>query len=143
MVVKREKVLTSVIEQIGLLTRDFAASGSYPFTERRLTRAQMNLMFVLSRTADASVTELASNLGVTMSAVSQTLDALREAGLVTTEVSSADRRARIIRLTPAARVEVDAFERGYVEALAPRFDVLSVEELTQLDRTLSAIGASR
>ena len=100
----------------------------------------MNLLFALSRSDGSSVTELARQLRVTSRAVSQTVDTLRAAGLVTSDVNPADRRGRIIRLTPEAAVEVDEFQRGYFDAIAPRFDALSVEEIVELDRILSALG---
>ncbi len=136
----RAATLARVIERIGVLTRDFAASGTYPFKSRGLTRGQMNAMFVLSRSEESSVAELAAKLRVTSGAVSQTVDALKAQGLVTSDVNEADRRGRVIRLTPEARVEVDAFERGYFEAIAPRFDSLTAQDIGELDRILGAIG---
>jgi DNA-binding MarR family transcriptional regulator len=136
----REQTLARVIERIGVLTRDFAASGKYPFKSRGLTRTQMNAMFALSRGSESSVSELAAKLRVTSGAVSQTVDALKDLGLVTSTVNDADRRGRVIRLTDEARVEVDAFERGYLDAIAPRFDSISSRDIAELDRILAAIG---
>lgn len=136
----RATTLARVIERIGVLTRDFAASGTYPFKSRGLTRAQMNAMFVLSRANESSVAELAAKLRVTSGAVSQTVDALKAQGLVTSDVNEVDRRGRVIRLTDEARVEVDDFERGYLDAIAPRFNDISSHDIAELDRILGAIG---
>jgi DNA-binding MarR family transcriptional regulator len=138
----RAATLARVIERIGVFTRDFAASATYPFKSRGLTRGQMNAMFVLSRSAESSVTELAAKLRVTSGAVSQTVDALKAQGLVTSDVNEADRRGRVIRLTAEARVEVDAFERGYLDAIAPRFDSLSLQDIAELDRILTQVSVS-
>ncbi|MCY7413062.1 MAG: MarR family transcriptional regulator [Salinibacterium sp.] len=138
----RDQTLARVIERIGVLTRDFAASGTYPFKSRGLTRAQMNAMFVLSRAEESSVADLAAKLHVTSGAVSQTVDALKAQGLVTSDVNEADRRGRVIRLTAGARVEVDAFERAYLDAIAPRFDSLALEDIAELDRILSQVSVS-
>lgn len=136
----RDELLAQIIERIGVLTRDFAARGTYPFKTRGLSRAQMSLLFQLSRSDAASVAELAERLNVTSGAVSQTVDALRSVGLVTSEVNSDDRRGRVIRLTDEARVEVDEFERAYVAAAAPQFDALSEVDLAELARILSQVG---
>lgn len=136
----REQTLARVIERIGVLTRDFAASGNYPFKSRGLTRAQMNAMFALSRVDESSVAELAARLRVTSGAVSQTVEVLKAQHLVTSDVNEADRRGRVIRLTGEARIEVDAFERDYLDAIAPRFDSLSAHDIAELDRILGAIG---
>ena len=135
----RESSLHRVVARIGVVTRDFAASGAYPFKSYDLGRGPMNLLFALSQSDGASVSELADGLRVTSSAVSQTVDALRAVGLVTSETNPADRRSRIIRLTDAARVEVDQFQRAYFDGIAPRFDALSVAEIVELDRILSLL----
>lgn len=136
----RGQGLERVIERIGVLTREFAARGTYPFKDRRLGRAPMNLLFALSRSDGLSVAQLADRLSVTSGAVSQTIDTLRSAGLVTSDVNPTDRRGRIIRLTPDARTEVHDFERGYFDAIAPRFDGLTTEQVLELDRILASIG---
>lgn len=135
----RESSLHRVVARIGVVTRDFAASGAYPFKSYDLGRGPMNLLFALSQSDGASVSELADGLRVTSSAVSQTVDALRAVGLVTSETNPADRRSRILRLTDAARVEVDQFQRAYFDGIAPRFDALSVAEIVELDRILSLL----
>lgn len=139
----RSAPLARVIERIGVVTRDFAAQGSYPFKARGLTRAQMNLLFAVSRSQGLSVADLAHRLGVTSGAVSQTVDVLRTAGLVTSEVNERDRRGRVIRLTDEARVEVDDFERNYRDAIAPRFDALSIDDIVTLDRILSVLAETK
>lgn len=135
----REASLHRVVARIGVVTRDFAASGAYPFKSFDLGRGPMNLLFVLSRSDGASVSELADRLRVTSSAVSQTVDSLRAVGLVTSEINPADRRSRTIRLTATARVEVDQFQQAYFEKIAPRFGALSIAEIAELDRILSLI----
>jgi len=136
---EREASLHRVVARIGVVTRDFAASGAYPFKAYELGRGPMNLLFALSRSDGSSVSELADGLRVTSSAVSQTVDALRAVGLVTSETNPSDRRSRIIRLTDAARLEVDQFQRAYFDGIAPRFDALSVAEIVELDRILSLL----
>ncbi|MHA7276327.1 MarR family winged helix-turn-helix transcriptional regulator [Arthrobacter sp. HLT1-21] len=135
----RDKHLAQAIDAIGSLTRDFAAGGTYPFRERRLGRAQMNLLYQLSRSEGLGIGGLAAALNVTSGAVSQTVEALKRAGLVRVEVDQADARARIVTLTDRARDEVDDFQRGYQEALAPRFDALSAAEVRELGRLLRLV----
>jgi len=135
----RSEALARVIERIAVVTRDVTARGGYPFKARGLGRGAMNVLFALSRSDGVRVAELAERLGITSGAVTQTVDALKEAGLVMSEVPADDRRGRIIRLAPDARHEVDGFEREYVEAVAPGFDALSDADVLELDRILAAI----
>lgn len=137
----RSESLSRVVDRIGVLTREFAARRTYPFQARRLGRASMDLLFVLSREDGLSVAAIADRKVLTSGAVSQTIDVLRAAGLITSQVNPIDRRARIIRLTDEARHEVREFERGYFEAIAPQFDALSDGEVHELDRILSAVGS--
>ena len=138
----RIALLADVLERIGVMTRAFSARGTYPFSSRGLSRTQMNLLFVLSRTGGASVAHLARSLGVTSGAVSQTIDALKASGVITSEVNPADRRGRIIRLTDVARREVEEFERDYFDAISPSFAALSMPEIVELDRILSKVRSN-
>jgi DNA-binding MarR family transcriptional regulator len=137
----RAESLARVIERMAIVTREVNARGAYPFKALGLRRAAMNLLFALARSDGARVAELAERLGITSGAVTQTVDALRELGLVTSEVSADDRRGRVIRLTAEARSEIDGFERQYIEAVAPAFDALSTADVLELDRILSAVTA--
>ncbi|TFD76024.1 MarR family winged helix-turn-helix transcriptional regulator [Cryobacterium fucosi] len=136
----RQRGLARVLAAIGAVNREFTARGSYPFQGRALGRSQLDLLFVLSQADGVGVGGLAAALGVTSGAVTQLVDALRVDGLVTSEVNPADRRGRIIRLTGGAAAEVDAFQREYVAALAPRFDALTTAEVAELERLLNKVA---
>lgn len=136
----RAESLARVIERMAIVTREVTARGAYPFKRLGLGRASMNLLFALARSDGARVADLAARLGVSSGAVTQTVDALREAGLVTSAVSPDDKRGRIISLSPEARREIDGFERQYIEAVAPAFDALSTADVLELDRILSALS---
>lgn len=145
----RQQGLARVLAAIGTVNREFTARGSYPFQGRALGRSQLDLLFVLSQaggtgtgSGGVGVGGLAAALGVTSGAVTQLVDALRSDGLVTSEVNPADRRGRIIRLTADAAVEVDAFQREYAVALAPRFDALTTADVAELERLLHKIAAA-
>ena len=135
----RAESLARVIERIAVVTRDVTARGSYPFTALGLGRASMNALFALSRKDGARVADLAERLGVTSGAVTQTVDALRAVGLVTSKVSPDDKRGRIISLSDEARREIRGFERQYIDAVAPAFDALSTADVLELDRILAAV----
>lgn len=136
----RAESLARVIERMAIVTREVNARGAYPFKALGLRRAAMNLLFALARSDGARVAELAERLGITSGAVTQTVDGLRELGLVTSEVSADDRRGRTISLTAEARREIDGFEQQYIEAVAPAFDALSTADVLELDRILSTLS---
>ncbi|MBI5160699.1 MAG: winged helix-turn-helix transcriptional regulator [Micrococcales bacterium] len=135
----RGEHLARVLDAIGVLTRDFAASGRRPFPGRSLGRSHNHALVAHSRRASLTVGELAERLAVTSAAVTQLLEALRTEELVTVEVDAADRRRRVVRLTEAARAEVAAFQSRYADDLAGRFAPLTDAEVAQLDRLLGRL----
>ena len=64
----------------------------------------------LSRTRQATVTELAQWLNVSHAAVSQMVSAMETKGLVSSSPDASDRRRNPVRLTPAGRDTVTALE---------------------------------
>ncbi len=135
----RADIVASVLTQIADIGRDLAATRARPFGEIRLTRNQLDALFVLAHAA-APVTPgaLATALTVTPGAVTQLVDALRGHGLVETAPHPDDGRARIVRLTDAAREQVESFERTAADRVAPRFAALSTAQLARLRDLLEA-----
>ena len=137
-VVTRTELIAAILQQVADIGRQLAAARTRPFGERRLSRSQLDALFILSH-ASGQVTagDLAESLAVTPGAVTQLVAGLREAGLVETVTPEGDGRVRVIRLTASARAHVDAFEREQVARLAPRFDALDQTELKRLAALLA------
>ncbi len=135
----RDAALARVIERMAVVTRDMAARGSHPFRHLGLGRAAMTALFLLARRDRLRVAELAEHLGVTSGAVTQTVERLKAAELVTSEVDGDDRRARVICLTARARDEISAFEQQYIAAVSPAFDAVSTADIHALDRILACV----
>jgi DNA-binding MarR family transcriptional regulator len=74
-----------------------------------ITPRQVKPLVRLSRLGPMTIRELSSTLGVTHSAASQTVSALRAAGLVRSS-RGADARTRRIALTPKARALIPLLE---------------------------------
>lgn len=86
--------------------------------------------------------DLAEHTMVTTGAMTKRVDRLVDAGLVTRRRSEADRRARVVALTPAGRDLIDraftehmADERRLLEVLTPAEQDLLAELLTRWLRT--------
>ncbi|GAA1846373.1 MarR family winged helix-turn-helix transcriptional regulator [Agromyces salentinus] len=133
----RRGAIGDVIEGVVVLSRDLAATRRTPFAGHALGRSQLETLFLIAH-AETPPTPgaLAARLGLTAGAVTQILEPLRAAGLVEATTNPADARSRLLQLTEAARAEVDEFERDYIAALAPRFEILHDEELENLARLL-------
>jgi DNA-binding MarR family transcriptional regulator len=139
----RSELIGSVLESVTALSRELMAGREPPFG-RRLTRNQMETLFVLAHSAEpVTPTHLASGLGVTAGAITQLVDALISQDLVESMAHPSDARSRVLRLTDAAQATVDRFEGAAVERLAPRFDGLGDEQLRALAASLAAVAARR
>ncbi|MCB2210330.1 MarR family transcriptional regulator [bacterium] len=80
--------------------------------ESGLSLSQINTLFRLYHHGPDSVQDLADHLGITNAAVSQLLDSLIEAGLLTRSEDPSDRRMK--------RIELTADGRGLVEKSVER-----------------------
>lgn len=99
----------------------------------QLPSGRRSLLMALKRRGDASADDLASDLGITVSAVRQHLAALADAGLVThTQVRSGPGRPRHAhRLTSAAG---ELFPRAYGELTTELLACVGEEDPELLDR---------
>ncbi|UJP09706.1 MarR family transcriptional regulator [Microbacterium sp. KUDC0406] len=129
----RSDLIAAVLLEVAGIGRELATVGARPFGEHRLSRRQLDAMFILAH-SDAAVTagHLADALGVTPGAVTQLLGPLRDLELVESVTTEEDGRVRIIRLTATAQAQVGAFERDQVARLSSRFDGLDAAELRRL-----------
>lgn len=130
------EVLAAVVR----LSRSLANPRSTPFGSTVLTRTQLDVLFVLAHAPDSVAPgQLAALLQVTPGAVTQLVDQLREHDLVEQFASDQDGRVRLLRLTGAARSQVEAFETVAIQRSAPWFDTLSDDALTNLAGLLAQV----
>ena len=111
------------------------------FEHHGLAEGEFDVLATLRRAGapfERAPAQLAAHTMVTTGATTKRIDRLIEAGLVTRRMSDADRRGRVIALTPAG---VTLIDRAFEEHLANEhrlLDGLSPIERTQLETVLSA-----
>lgn len=138
---RRQILLTSLIERITCVTRTVNSGKSFPFNKCTLSQTEARILMYIAQSKDGiSVKELAAALQVTSGAVTQTVDGLVENGLVTRRESKSDRRVLQIILTSQARKKVDAFQKQYIQDIAPVFETLNNTEITQLTTLLTKVS---
>lgn len=136
---RRERI-GAIVEHIAALGRDLAGAKAGPFGGVRLSRSQLDALFVLAHSRDdVTPGRLATTLGVTAGAVTQLVDGLREHGLVETVPHPGDGRTRLLVLTSSARETVEGFEQEVVDRVSPRFDALDGSGLEQLELLLRSV----
>ncbi|TFD27004.1 MarR family winged helix-turn-helix transcriptional regulator [Cryobacterium cryoconiti] len=138
--VDRSTQVGEVLAAVVRLSRSLANPRSTPFGGTVLTRTQLDVLFVLAHAPDpVTPGQLAALLHVTPGAITQLVDQLREHDLVEQFASDQDGRVRLLRLTSAARSQVEAFETVAIERSAPWFDTLTDDALTELAGLLAQV----
>jgi DNA-binding MarR family transcriptional regulator len=110
--------------------------------ELELSISQIRMLHLLTFSRpEASVKQLADEIGLSMPAASRSVDALVHRGLVTRSENTEDRRLKTVRATDDARVLVDRMIEMRVAGLADFVSTLSPRERTKLAAALSPIVA--
>lgn len=107
-----------------------------------ITPGQMKgLLALAQRDVPVSVGELAEALSLTPPTASRTVDALTQRGFVDRQVSSEDRRARDLVVTPAGHELVRRVNEARTSDLQTVIDGLSAEQRERLSAALDELGS--
>jgi DNA-binding MarR family transcriptional regulator len=138
----RAAQIAAVLTAATALSRKVRRTRRAPFSDRRLGRGQLDVLFALAHhRTPVTAGSLAAILQVTAGAVSQLLEPLKAANLVAATANPHDSRSRVLSLTETARAEVERFEQRVVDEVAPVFDDLSDQELKDLADLLGRLGS--
>ncbi|MER6124661.1 MarR family transcriptional regulator [Streptomyces sp. NPDC001795] len=100
------------------------------------------VLSLLGRNGDMRMSKLAELLAVDMSVTSRHVAHVAERGWIERSPDPADKRSRILRLTPAGRAQLDELSRRTTELLADRLSDWSDDEVGQLIRLMTRLRAS-
>jgi DNA-binding MarR family transcriptional regulator len=108
-----------------------------------ITLPKFDLLSQLDRAEEGlTMGELSRRLMVTNGNVTGLIDRLVSEGLVARQPAPHDRRAQLVRLTPAGKQAFDAMIPKHQDFIAERFDGLSRAELAELHRLLGKLKTS-
>lgn len=96
------------------------------------TRAQMGVLYCLSKRGAQSIKEIAKDFGMTPSGATQLVDSLVKQELVTREEASDDRRRVSLSLTAKGTKVMKELHKARIDAFKKFLSPLSQEELAQL-----------
>ncbi|UXY28542.1 MarR family winged helix-turn-helix transcriptional regulator [Streptomyces sp. HUAS TT20] len=100
------------------------------------------VLTLLGGHGDMRMSKLAELLAVDMSVTSRHVAHVAERGWIERSPDPADKRSRILRLTPAGRATLVELSRRTAELLAERLSDWTDEEVTQLIRLMTRLRAS-
>ncbi|MEV0981528.1 MarR family transcriptional regulator [Streptomyces sp. NPDC049915] len=129
------------------LIRQFSAFGA---VKRELGRilpsdcpsGSAAVLTLLGRYGDMRMSKLAELLAVDMSVTSRHVAHVAERGWIERSPDPADKRSRIVRLTPEGNRKLDDMSRATTQMLAERLGDWSDEEVAQLTRLMQRLRAS-
>jgi DNA-binding MarR family transcriptional regulator len=114
----RQHILDQLGQQMQAFKRAMMGAQGQFLTELQLTRSQLELLFVLSKSADQTVGDIAAQLHLTTSSVTQTSETLVKRGFVGRIHDQQDRRVVRLRLSPAGQKLTDGISRRRKDWLA-------------------------
>ncbi len=119
---------------LGLFLHETAGEG--------LTPVQFSVLTALSELGRLDQASLAKAIGLERTGVAEVLPRLAKRGLVSRETSSADRRVKLVQLTPAGSELVlrlqSAVARAHARLVAPLSPAVRAQFLEQLEQLVEA-----
>ena len=133
----KNREILFLISDVGRLLRTYADQKARQFG---MTRAQWAVLLKLERHEGAQQTELADFLEIQPITLTRLVDRLCDSGLIERRPDPADRRAKLLYLTPAARPLIEKIS-AEVEVLAE--EILAGTDPQAMDGVLSQLGIAR
>jgi DNA-binding MarR family transcriptional regulator len=134
----------TILERLVALGVVLTASMDAGLAERGLTRTRAEVLWQLQRQPGRTQRELSQLLRCTPRNVTDLVDTLERAGLVTREAHPTDRRATIVTLTRRGKSEVARMQAGSQALAGTLFAGLSSADLSafeaMLDLVLTRLG---
>ncbi|MEU8752068.1 MarR family winged helix-turn-helix transcriptional regulator [Streptomyces chartreusis] len=129
------------------LVRQFSAFGAVKREMGRILPSDCPsgsaaVLTLLSRHGDMRMSKLAELLAVDMSVTSRHVAHVAERGWIERSPDPADKRSRILHLTPAGEDRVEEMSRLTTELLAERLSDWTDEEVAQLTGLMTRLRAS-
>ena len=128
------------------LVRQFSAFGAVKRELGRIMPAECPggsaaVLTLLGRHGDMRISKLAELLAVDMSVTSRHVAHVVDRGWIERSPDPADKRSRILRLTPAGHTQLDELSRRTTEVLAERLSDWTDDEVGQLTNLMARPGS--
>lgn len=129
------------------LIRQFSAFGAVKREMGRILPADCPggsaaVLTHLGRHGDMRISKLAELLAVDMSVTSRHVAHIADRGWIERSPDPADKRSRILRLTPAGQAQLDELSERTTQLLAHRLSDWTDDEVGQLTRLMTRLRAS-
>jgi len=137
---ERVALTNRLISDYDALMHAMALRRTPQFLSIDVTMQQAKLLFLVSIVADATMSSLASRLGVSLPTATGLVDRLVEHGLIARRVSPGDRRHVHVVLTAEGEQALARFREISELQLRQLLDTLDPDDLAALARGVSALA---
>lgn len=125
--------MADMFENVTSLGRTMMGKGHHAHPEGMPTRAQMGVLFMITHQSAQGIKQIAEKFQITPSAATQLVDGLVADGLLTRKADDQDRRKISVELTAKGKEKMELAQKMRFEKMNKMFEVLSDEELMQLN----------
>ena len=124
------------------LIETISALRSPVFPDSHLSMSQMKVLLLLAVRGERRMSDLAAQLGISLSTLSSLVERLVEADLAQRSEDIRDRRIVLVSLTPAGRALLDRFQELGADQLRELLAQLDAAELETVNRAIEALVAA-
>ena len=132
--------VTEVFRVVGRFRRQLRRSAGLGFDSARLTESQSELLWLVGRQPDVSVSAAAAELGLMPNTASTLVSKLVAKGLLTRTAGETDRRVGQLRLAGSAKQIVDASRAARRALLAEVLTELDDDQIEALTKGLEVLN---
>lgn len=125
----RKKTIDEIVEGVNSIKRKMAHEARCFFTNSEITQTQWMVVKFINEQESANIKDLAENLDVTSSAITQLADSLVKNGYLERSNDINDRRAIKLVLTEKAKKQLALNKSKFWQNFASMFEELSDHEL--------------
>jgi DNA-binding MarR family transcriptional regulator len=138
----RADLVAEIISGYEALMHQLAGGHAPEFLEIAVTMPQAKLLYLLSALGDLHMSDLVTQLGVSLSTVSGLVDRVVESGLAARHEDPVDRRQVVVGLTAAGTAFIDRFRELNARQMRALLALIDDEELANLRRSLHALSTA-
>jgi DNA-binding MarR family transcriptional regulator len=134
-----ESAIARALEGYRQLVEQLSATHPPEFPDPGVTMAQMRVLMLLGVIGETRMSDLAPQLGISLSTLSSLVDRLVDAGFVTRRTDARDRRSVLVSLAPAGTDLLDSFQELGVDHLRKLLVHLSSSEIETVNQAIDVL----
>jgi DNA-binding MarR family transcriptional regulator len=131
--------IQNVVDNYDRIVRQLTATRSAGIFESTVTMAQLKVLMLLGSKPETRMSELASDLHLSLSTVSGLVEKLVESGLAIRRTDDVDRRQVLVALAPYGISFLDRFQELGKDTLRVLLEQLTVDELECVATAMSVL----